>query len=109
MHEGISIPLGTVRHIIRRNMKRINYYPHVMAIKSEADLLHEAMGYIYYYNNVREHSALNYHTPFSFLKAQLPDIDDKIRFVIPIMLDKVSVKLGPWSGYNVLVHHRTIC
>ncbi|RLC64457.1 MAG: hypothetical protein DRI01_03370, partial [Chloroflexi bacterium] len=34
-----------------------------------------------------------------------PDIDDKIRFVIPIMLDKVSVKLGPWSGYNVLAHH----
>ena len=71
------------------------YIPRVMAIKSEADLLHEAMGYIYYYNNVREHSALNYRTPFSFLKAQLPDIDDKIRFVIPIMLDKVSVKLGP--------------
>ena len=83
------------------------YIPRVMAIKSEADLLHEAMGYIYYYNNVREHSALNYHTPFSFLKTQLPDIDDKIRFVIPIMLDKVSVKLGPWSGYNVLAHHPT--
>ena len=81
------------------------YIPRVMAIKSEADLLHEAMGYIYYYNNVREHSVLNYHTPFSFLKTQLPDIDDKIRFVIPIMLDKVSVKLGPWSGYNVLAHH----
>jgi len=82
--------------------------PRVMAIKNEADLLHEAMGYIYYYNNVREHSALNYRTPFSFLKAQLPDIDDKIRFVIPIMLDKVSVKLGSWSGYNVLAHHQFI-
>ena len=81
------------------------YIPRVMAIKSEADLLHEAMGYIYYYDNVRENSALNYSTPFSVLKAQLPDIDDKIRFVIPILLDKVSVQLGPWSGYNVLAHH----
>jgi len=95
LHEGISIPPGMARHIIRRNKKRINYYPRVRAIKSEADLLRKAMGYIYYYNNVREHSALNYHTPFPFLKTQLPDVDDKIRFVIPIMLDKVSVKLGP--------------
>ena len=75
------------KQLIRRNKKRINYYPHVTAIKSEADLLHEAMEYIYYYNNVREHSALNYHTPFPFLKTQLPDVDDKIRFVIPIMLE----------------------
>jgi len=63
-----------------------------MAIESEADLLNEAMGYIYYYDNVRENSVLNYSTPFSVLKAQLPDIDDKIRFVIPILLDKVSMQ-----------------
>jgi len=60
---------------------------------------------MYYYNNVREHSSLDYRAPFSYLKSQLPHIDDTIRFVIPIMLDKVSVQLGPWSGYNVLAHH----
>jgi len=76
-----------------------------MAIESEADLLHEAMGCIYYYDNVREHSALNYHTPFSYLKTQLPDIDDKIRFVIPIILDKVAVDLGHWGGYHVLAQN----
>ncbi len=81
------------------------YIPRVLGIKSEADLLDEAMGYIYYYDNVREHSALNWETPFSYLKAQLPDISDKIRFVIPIMLDRVSVELGPWSGYHVLAQH----
>jgi hypothetical protein len=81
------------------------YIPRIMRIKSEADLLNEAMGYIYYYDNVRSHSALNYRTPFAHLKSQLPDIDDKIRLVIPIMLDDVSVKLGPWSGYHVLVQH----
>lgn len=58
-----------------------------------------------YYDNVREHSSLSYQTPFAYLKSQLPDLDDKIRFVIPIMLDKVSVELGPWSGYHVLAQH----
>jgi len=63
------------------------------------------MGYIYYYDNVREHSAINDLTPFAYLKSQLPEIDDRVRFIIPIMLDDVSVKLGPWSGYHVLAHH----
>jgi len=81
------------------------YVPRALAIKNEAELLNEAMGYIYYYNNLREHSSLNYQTPFSYLKTQLPDIDDKMRFVIPIMLDKVSVELGPRSGYHVLAQH----
>ena len=81
------------------------YIPRALEIKSEAELLEEAMGYMYYYNNVREHSSLDYQAPFSYLKSQLPDIDDRIRFVIPIMLDKVSVQLGPWSGYNVLAQH----
>ena len=79
-----------------------------MMVKSDADLLDEALGYIYYYNNLREHSSLDFKTPFSCLKAQLPDIDDKIRFVIPIMLDKVAVELGPWSGYHVLAQHPTL-
>jgi len=82
------------------------YIPRALEIKSEAALLNEAMGYIYYYNNVREHSSLNYQTPFSFLKAQMPEINDKIRFVTPIMLDKVAVGLGPRSGYHVLAQHR---
>ncbi len=81
------------------------YIPRVLQIKSEADLLNEAMGYIYYYDNVRRHSSLSYQTPFAYLKSQLPDLDDKIRFVIPIMLDKVSVELGPWGGYHVLAQY----
>ncbi len=85
------------------------YVPRALAIKSEAELLNEAMGYIYYYNNLREHSSLNYQTPFSYLKTQLADIDDKMRFVIPIMLDKVSVELGPWSGYHVLAQNLGQC
>jgi len=81
------------------------YIPRALHINSEADLLNKAMGYIYYHNNGRDHSSLNYQTPFSYLKTQLPDINDKIRFVVPIMLDKTSVALGPWSGYHVLARH----
>jgi transposase InsO family protein len=77
------------------------YIPRVMQLNSEKDLLNEALGYIYYYDNLRGHSSLNYQTPFAYLKSQMPDIDDKIRFVVPIMLDDVSVRLGPWTGYKV--------
>ena len=82
------------------------YIPRALHINSEHDLLDEAMGYIYYYNNVREHSSLGYQTPFEYLKDQLPEIDDNIRVIIPIMLDEVAVALGPWSGYNVLAQHQ---
>lgn len=38
---------------------------------------------------------------FSYLKDQLLEIDDKIKFVVPIMLDKVAVEMGPleWILY----------
>ena len=81
------------------------YIPRSLTITSEQWLLQEATGYIYYYNNVREHSSLGYQTPYQRLKAQLPDLDDNIRFVVPIMLDNVAVALGPWSGYYVLAQH----
>jgi len=82
------------------------YIPGTLNINCEADLLAEAMGYIFYCNNIREHSSLGYQTPFAHLKTQLPNIDDNIRFVVPIMLDNVSIQLGPWSGYQLLVQHR---
>jgi hypothetical protein len=83
------------------------YIPRVTHIYNEQDLLNEGMGYIYYYNNVREHSSLDYETPFAKLKRQLPDLDDSIRAPIPVLLDKIAVQLGPWSGYNVLAQHHS--
>ena len=82
------------------------YIPRVLHMKKESDLLDEAMGYMYYYDCVRGHSSLSYETPFARLKAQLPEIDDKIRLTIPFILDDASVSLGPWSGYHVLAQHR---
>ena len=83
------------------------YIPRVLRLKKDTDLLDEALGYIYYYNNVREHSSLNDKTPFEYLKEQIPEVDDTIRYAQPFILDDVSVKLGPWSGYNVLAYHLT--
>ena len=84
------------------------YIPRAMAITSDAALLDEALGYIYYYNNVREHSSLANQTPFDYLKQQAPDIDDAIRYVQPILLDTASVQLGAWSGYNVLTQNQEL-
>ena len=83
------------------------YIPRALKIDSEAKLLDEALGYNHYYNNFREHSSLDYSTPFAHLKRQLPHIDDNIRFVVPILLDNVSTALGPWSGYHVLAQYPT--
>ena len=82
------------------------YRIRVSAVHTEQDLLEEAMGYMYYYNNVREHSSLDYQTPFAYLKQKQPLIDDDLRLVQPFILDDVAVELGPWSGYNVLAQHR---
>jgi transposase-like protein len=82
------------------------YKSRAFAFRCEHDLLEEAMGYIYYYNNVREHSSLDYQTPFAHLIEQQPELHDDIRYVQPIILDDASVALGPWSGYNLLAQHR---
>ena len=49
-------------------------------------LLTEAMGYLYYYNNLREHSSLEYQSPYEHLTTLLPELDDNIRYVVPILL-----------------------
>ncbi len=82
------------------------YIPRALHILSEQDLLDKALGYAYYHNNVREHSALGYKTPFAYLKEKQPAINDEIRVVRPIMLDEAAVGLGSWSGYSVLAQHR---
>jgi hypothetical protein len=82
------------------------YIPRALKIKSDEDLLDESLGYLYYYNNVREHSSLEDKTPFEYLKEQMPEIDDRIRYIQPFLLDSVAVKPGPWSGYNVLAHYQ---
>ena len=83
------------------------YRLRALRFHSEKHLLEEALHFIYYYNNVREHSSLDYSTPFAYLKQQDPYVKDDIRFFQPFILDDVSVKLGPWSGYNLLAQHPT--
>lgn len=81
------------------------YIPRVFNVKSEKDLLYESHGYIYYYNNLREHSSLDYKTPFEYLKIQMPTVPDSMKYAQPILLDTVSTKIGDWSGYNVLAQN----
>ena len=84
------------------------YIPRVFNVKSERDLLYESHGYIYYYNNLREHSSLDYKTPFEYLKQQLPELNENMKYAQPILLDDVSSSIGEWSGYNVLAQNRII-
>jgi transposase len=73
---------------------------------SEKHLLEEALHFIYYYNNVREHSSLDYSTPFAHLKQQQPEVKNDILHFQPFIIDDVSVKLSAWSGYNLLAQHQ---
>ncbi len=81
------------------------YRLRALRFHSEKHLLDEALHFIYYYNNVREHSSLDYATPFAHLKQQNPAVNDNIRYFQPFILYDVSVNLGPWSGYNLLAQH----
>jgi len=84
------------------------YCPRAQLICGEKDLCEEGLKYIYYYNNLRKHSSLGKKTPWQHLKEQVPHLDDNIRLARPFILDRAAVKLGPWSGYNVLAQHHNL-
>jgi len=81
------------------------YIPRILKISNRQDFFTEAFNYIYYYNAVRKHSGINRETPVQRLFSQDPHLDARIKFVPPLILDNISVNLGPWSGYHVLAQH----
>ena len=81
------------------------YIPRIHTIKTNDEFYTEAMNYLYYYNCVRKHSSLGRIPPYQYLKKTTTGIDDTIRYVPPIFLDKVSAELGAWSGYHVLAQY----
>lgn len=83
------------------------YIPRILSIKNRQEFYQEALNYLYYYNNVRKHSSLGDIPPYKYLKQQAPTLDDRMKVVPPIILDNVSLDLGPWSGYHVLAQYLT--
>ena len=81
------------------------YIPRVLQIKSEKDLLYESHGYIYYYNNLREHSSLDNQTPFEYLRKHMPEVHEDMKYVQPILLDDISSAMAP--GVDTMCWHRT--
>lgn len=82
------------------------YMPRIHTIQNKTQFYQEAFNYLYYYNCVRRHSSLTLGTPYAHVKKDLPHIDDTIRFIPPLFLDKLSVDLGTWSGYHVLAQYQ---
>jgi transposase len=81
------------------------YIPRIMKIANRQEFFVEAFNYMYYYNAVRKHSGINRETPVQRLSKQEPDLDAKIKFVPPLILDNISVDLGNWSGYHLLAQN----
>ncbi|MBI4225541.1 transposase [Candidatus Roizmanbacteria bacterium] len=84
------------------------YIPRIHTITTQDQFYREAMNYLYYYNCVRKHSSLGRIPPYSYLIKTGIVVDDTIKYVPPIFLDKVSAKLGAWSGYHVLAQYLKI-
>jgi len=63
------------------------------------------MNYLYYYNVHRRHSSLGRQAPYTHLSKSLQMLDDRIKFVPPIFLDYLAVKLGDWSEYHLPAPH----
>ena len=82
------------------------YIPRILKINSRQEMFTEAFNYMFYYNAVRKHSGINRETPVQRLFRLEPHLDDRIKFVPPLILDNISINLGPWSGYHVLAQHQ---
>lgn len=78
------------------------YIPRILKITNRQEFFAEAFNYIYYYNAVRKHSGINRETPYYRLMKQDQQLDARIKYVPPLILDNISVDLGDWSGYHVL-------
>lgn len=81
------------------------YIPRILKIQNRQDFFVEAFNYIYYYNTARKHSGINRETPWQRLTKQEPNLDARIKYVPPLILDNISVELGDWSGYHVLAQN----
>jgi len=82
------------------------YIPRILKINNRQEFFAEAFNYIYYYNTARKHSGIDRETPYQRLIKQEPNLDARIKYVPPLILDNISVDLGDWSGYHLLAQNQ---
>ena len=81
------------------------YIPRILKIHDRQEFFNEAFQYLYYYNAVRKHSGIGRMTPVQRLFEQNHHLNDKIKFIPPLILDQIAVDLGDWSGYHLLAQN----
>lgn len=105
-HKGRSEENGFVERSHRTDDEEF-YIPRLQVIKNKHTLFTEALNWQWYYNTKRDHTGdgMNNGTPYEKLQKQYCWIPKDICAFPPLLLDNISTKIGPWSGYNLLAHY----
>jgi len=108
-HKGQSQENGFVERSHRTDDEEF-YIPRLSTIKNTDTFFLEALNWQWYYNTKRDHTGegMNDGTPYEKLQKQYYWIPKDICAFPPLLLDKVSTNIGPWSGYNHLAHYRCL-
>lgn len=105
-HKGRSEENGFVERSHRTDDEEF-YIPRLSTIKNADQFFTEALNWEWFYNTKRDHTGegMDDGTPFEKLQKQYFWISKDICVFPPLILDKVSVNIGPWGGYNLLAHY----
>lgn len=105
-HKGQSQENGFVERSHRTDDEEF-YIPRLSKIKNTDQFFLEALNWQWYYNTKRDHTGegMNDGTPYEKLQKQYYWITKDICTFPPLLLDKVSANIGPWSGYNHLAQY----
>ncbi len=105
-HKGRSEENGFVERSHRTDDEEF-YIPRLQTIKNNDTFFTEALTWEWYYNTKRDHTGegMNDGTPYEKLQKQYYWIPKDICAFPPLLLDNISTKIGPWSGYNQLAHY----
>jgi len=106
-HKGRSEENGFVERSHRTDDEEF-YIPRLSTIKNNNQFFLEVLNWQWYYNTKRSHTGegMNDQTPYQKLQKQYYWITKDICTFPPLILDNISISIGPWGGYNHLAHYR---